>query len=555
MSLVTGTLLSILVVLLGFLYRYYRARKKRLLYFVERGISGPEPNIIIGNLHQIRNEGVGTVTHRWAAEYGKTYGYFEGPNPVIVTSDLDILKSVFIKDYNRFAARKRFQLAPHPDDTERVNMFFAEGQKWKRQRCIMTPSFSTTKMKQMSPLLNRCIGSMMDVLEERQNEGGPFDVYKNFQALTLDAISSVGFGLDVDSQHDQENVFLQKCRQVFKDVIPGTRTRPLFFILIIVATIFPGLNKYCHRLHHFFHKVGIDLDARYWMQSTAGDIIKQRKEEKYIPNHIDFIQIMLDAEADEVRDNLLEMTKDDVTSQKGDEKDKLNESDSDSSKPQKKSIEKKLTISEMKANCELFLLAGYETTSTALAYAAYQLAINETVQRKLQEEIDEHLEPNVRPDYYTIRGLEYLDMVVSEVLRMHPIAPVVVGRTCLEETTIKGINIEKDVTVMADVASVHYDPEQWGPRDPNIFDPERFRPELKATRHPMAYLPFGAGPRNCIGMRFGLLELKLALASILQKYHINRCPETEVPLQTIEAATICPKNGIMVTLSLRNITD
>ncbi|CAF0961468.1 unnamed protein product [Rotaria sordida] len=133
------------------------------------------------------------------------------------------------------------------------------------------------------------------------------------------------------------------------------------------------------------------------------------------------------------------------------------------------------------------MAAGYETTSTALAYATYVLARHPDVLQKLQAEInqlpldnDDEFEEDIKkyPDYDTIAQMPYMDICASE------------------DTVVQGIKIEKGTLVHADVYSVHYDCELWGPEDPYVFFPERH----KTKRHPMAYLPFGAGPRHCIDL-------------------------------------------------------
>lgn len=93
----------------------------------------------------------------------------------------------------------------------------------------------------------------------------------------------------------------------------------------------------------------------------------------------------------------------------------------------------------------------------------------------------------------------------------------------MKPTTIKGIDIPKNLMVVADVLSIHYDPELWGPVDPNEFYPARFAPEHK--RHPCAFLSFGVGPRYCIGDKFAMLEMKTALARILLEFSITRQPD------------------------------
>ncbi|CAF3817265.1 unnamed protein product [Rotaria sp. Silwood1] len=171
------------------------------------------------------------------------------------------------------------------------------------------------------------------------------------------------------------------------------------------------------------------------------------------------------------------------------------------------------------------MLAGYETTSTALAYATYELARHPEVLQKLQAEIDQlplgngdssDEKTKEYPDYDVVAQMPYMDMFVSEVLRMYPIANTVINRCASEDTIVQGIKIEKGTLVHADIYSIHYDRDLWGPEDPYVFFPERH----ETKRHPMAYLPFGAGPRQCIGMRFALIEMKMLLVRMLRKYSI-----------------------------------
>ncbi len=125
----------------------------------------------------------------------------------------------------------------------------------------------------------------------------------------------------------------------------------------------------------------------------------------------------------------------------------------------------------------------------------------------------------------------------------------VVARRCTHPTTIKGIDIPLDLAIVVDVMSIHYDPELWGPVDPSTFYPQRFAPEHK--RNPLAFLSFGTGPRNCIGMKFALIELKMALVKLLLNYEIR--PDGELPtcLEFKEAVVRVPKNEINVVFRKR----
>jgi len=171
----------------------------------------------------------------------------------------------------------------------------------------------------------------------------------------------------------------------------------------------------------------------------------------------------------------------------------------------------------------LSVIAGYETTSTTLGYISYVLATHPDVQQKLQEHIDAYFDSQTEddmPSYDTVSQMDYLDMFIRETLRIYPIAPIAVNRQSTEEFYIKDIGrIPAGTRIAVDMYSLHFNPDLWGPVDPHTFYPERFA----TKRHPMAWIPFGAGPRNCVGMRFALMEIKMALVRLLKTYSVVDC--------------------------------
>ncbi len=199
------------------------------------------------------------------------------------------------------------------------------------------------------------------------------------------------------------------------------------------------------------------------------------------------------------------------------------------------------------------MIAGYETTSTALSYATYILATHPEEQRKLQEHIDAHFDPETEdtaPTYEIVSEMDYLDMFIRETLRMFPIAPSVITRQSTEDVCIKDIGVVPAGTlIIVDMYNLHYNPNLWGPLDPQEFHPERFA----TKRHPMAWIPFGAGPRNCVGMRFALLEMKMLLVRLLKTYTLIECGErTRKPFQELEEILVIAPKEVFVQLQRRD---
>ena len=143
---------------------------------------------------------------------------------------------------------------------------------------------------------------------------------------------------------------------------------------------------------------------------------------------------------------------------------------------------------------------------------------------------------------------EYLDQVICEVLRLSGPAFLLV-RECTEDTTYKGIRFPKGIDVNIPTYVLHRDPEVWD--NPLEFNPDNFSPEVKSKRDPYSYLPFGTGPRQCIGMRLALLEIKQGLLEIMQRFKFERAPETVPTLEHRAVFLMAPKETIYVKLKAR----
>ncbi|CAF3787146.1 unnamed protein product [Rotaria sordida] len=369
----------------------------------------------------------------WTKKYGRIFGYFEGHTPILIVSDPNILQDIFIKSFSNFHSRREYTFdEPHGKEG---HLFTTQGLRWKRQRFVINPTFSSVKLKQMSPLINHSIDALMKKLTEQYKLGEPFDIYAFLKRFTMDTIWSCGFGLDTDMQNNPNDPYLiqsQRDRSAPTDVTTDT-------------------------------------------EIEAPPLVRK------ITKH------------------------------------------------------------------EIAVIAGYETTSTALAYACYVLATHPNEQIKLQEHIDFHFNPdtdNDMPSYETISKMEYLDMFIREVLRMYPIVPIAINRQCAEDFHISHVGtIPAGTIVGIDMYSVHFDSDLWGPVDPNVFYPERFA----TKRHPLAWIPFGSGPRSCVGMRFALMEMKLVLIRLLKTYSIIDCgKQTHRSIEELdEMIAITPKNVIV----------
>ncbi|KAL7979279.1 hypothetical protein Chor_015303 [Crotalus horridus] len=237
-------------------------------------------------------------------------------------------------------------------------------------------------------------------------------------------------------------------------------------------------------------------------------VVKKIKEDRQKENHtnrVDFLRLMMDSQAA-------------------------------ANTSREANSEKALTDTEILAQSVIFIFGGYETTGTALSFMSYCLAMY----------------PDAPPTYEGIQQMEYLDMVVNETFRLYP-PGIRIDRVCKKTVEIHGVTIPEGTVVMIPVYVLHRVPEYWP--EPEEFRPERFTKENKDSRDPYVFLPFGAGPRNCIAMRFALLVLKMGLVVALQRFRFQTCKETPIPLELDDTGFLKPKKPIKLKLVPRTVVE
>jgi cytochrome P450 len=190
-------------------------------------------------------------------------------------------------------------------------------------------------------------------------------------------------------------------------------------------------------------------------------------------------------------------------------------------------------------------LAGHETTANALSWTWYLLAQNPEAERRLHDELDRVLGGRM-PASADLAALKWTRMVIEEAMRLYPPAHTI-SRTAIGEDRIGGVRVPPGASISISIYVTHRNPHLWP--DPERFDPERFTPAAVAQRHRFAYLPFGGGPRICIGNGFALAEAQIIVAAIAQRYRVRLAPGRAV--EPIGLVTLRPKGGLWVTLEPR----
>ena len=203
-----------------------------------------------------------------------------------------------------------------------------------------------------------------------------------------------------------------------------------------------------------------------------------------------------------------------------------------------------MTDAEVRDQALTLFLAGHETTANALTWTWWLLSMNPDVEARLQEELETAL--GDRP--VRARDLErlgYVEWVLSEAIRLRPPAWAI-GRRATADAEIGGVPIEAGSVVVVSPWLLHHDPRWWG--DPEVFRPERWAPEESATRRRDVFLPFGAGPRRCVGEPFAWMEAVLLLSTIARRWRFR--PAAEPPeLQAV--VTLRPRHGLPMVAERR----
>lgn len=499
---------SIIAILIGaYIYVKYVAYK----YWSSRGIAEAEAVAPFGTLWSIlrANKSMGEFFRDLYLQFRKSpvVGMYMLYKPGLVVNDPDLLRVVLTKEFSHFQDRGLY--CNEKVDPLAAHLFLLSGTKWKNLRHKLSPTFTSGKMKHMFATVEETGRELAESVIDKAREGELVEVKDLMFRYSTDVIASVAFGIKCNSLQNPEAEFLKWGRKVFEP-------RPVKTAFI---TMFPKLLGVLN--------ISIaDKDISNFFISVFKETVEYRTANNVVRK--DFLDLLMQL-----------MNKGYVHGDE--EKETVHISDD---------ADGKITMLEAAAQAFVFWAAGFETSSSTATYCLYELSLHQDLQDEAADEINRVLEEFGGITYESVNAMHYLHKVVSETLRKYPSLPML-NRMCNQDTDLPGINLRvaKGTAIVIPVMGIHWDPEIYP--EPEKFDPERFNDANIAGRHQYAYLPFGEGPRNCIGMRFGLLQTKIGIISLLSKYRFRPGPNMQIPIVFMKGhGLLCAEGG--VTLRIEN---
>ncbi|XP_050305705.1 cytochrome P450 6A1-like [Anthonomus grandis grandis] len=498
--------LLLLVTVLPTIFYFYL--KWHHAYWKRRGVPQLEPEFLYGNTRgMIRGETSAAESfldfYKQFKAKGCPYGgIYNTYRKVFLPIDPKVIKQIMQKDFEHFNGHFPSRLLKQSILTK--NLFDLEGEKWKSTRKHLTPTFTTAKIKMMYETMVEKSAGLNKMIQKYSSKNEPIDIKEVLDRFTIEIVASVGFGIECNAMEDPNSEFVMHGK-----IMNGSPAKPKSLYLMFLRT-----------LGHRMVRTKLHVSENFFKNMVEENIDYREKNRIY---RKDFIHMMIQLKnKGKVSDD-----KDVFT--------KIND------------LPGTFDIEEITAQVLLFYNGGYETAATTLTFAIFELTQHPDIQDKIREEVNRVIEKyDGALTYEAVTELTYTEQVIEETLRKHSSVSAI-PRTCTKEYKLPGTEtiIEKGTGLFIPILGLHRDPEYFP--DPEKFDPDRFSPENRKLIKEFTYLPFGEGPRMCLGLRFALVKTKFALASLLRNYSFRLNKKTELPLRIATDRLISGvKGGIWV---------
>ncbi|XP_049536656.1 cytochrome P450 4d1-like [Anopheles darlingi] len=394
-------------------------------------------------------------------------------------------------------------------------LLISSGRKWQARRKVITPSFHFKILDQFVEIFDQQGSTLVDILHLFAKSGETFDVFPLVTLYALDVISESAMGTKVNAQINSESEYVKAVKEITN---------------LIQYRFYDFLLRY-----DFFFRLSANrrkqLKTLAILHGYTDSVISARRKEltkKSLNGAGDAVQAIDDDVGSKKRMAFLDL---------------LLQSTIDG---------RPLTDLELREEVDTFMFEGHDTTTSAISFLFYSLAYNPHVQQKVFEEVrniigDDRSEPITMAK---LNEMHYLELVIKETLRLYPSVPMF-GRKMMENTEINGKIFPSGANVIVMPFFLGRNPKHFP--DPLVFDPERFNVETSAEKtNPYQYIPFSAGPRNCIGQKFAMLEIKSVASKVIRQYELLPPAEPQ-NISFIAELILRPEHGI--PLRVRTRTD
>ncbi|KAD4982921.1 hypothetical protein E3N88_19592 [Mikania micrantha] len=467
-----------------------------------QGIKGPSYRFLHGNNIEISNMRARSMgrpmdcfsheifpkimphVHSWVNLFGPIYLNWYGPQAQLVVTEAELVKEIM---NNNNGAYPKIKLEGHAKKLLGDGLSSTQGEKWMKLRKLANGVFhgESLKASNMTPAMITSTETMLK--RWKDYNGKEIEVFQEFKVLTSDVISKTAFG---------------------SSYLEGKK----IFDMLTKLTLNVSRNSHKIRLPGISDLIKSDDDKEsekleQGIKDCILEIIRKRGEERSIMN--DYLGELLVASCDE----------DD---------------------------RKRISVDDMVDECKTFYFAGHETTASLLGWTVFLLATHPEWQEKARQEVLEVFGISANPNQDSIGRLNMINMILNESLRLYPPVPAL-KRKVETKVRLGQMTLPPDLELYICPLAVHHDSKIWGP-DVHRFMPDRFKGGIaKATNNtPAAFLPFGFGPRTCVGSNFALVEAKIALVMILQRYRFKLSPNyVHSPVQIF---MVRPQHGVQIIL-------